>query len=344
VDRTFDEYAAHIDTSRTHLNQHLSDGYTSSSEALRTRVDSLKMKQKGKTQDDEIVAAEVILTASSEYFEEKFKGWQDDASILQPWIDAQIKFAGEEWADDLVSIDLHLDELTPHFHIYLVPTAMSKDGKERRISYGSKFTDTFKTIAKSRAAGGSTDDTKLGALQTRYAQAMQHLELKRGIRKSAKKHMTPRQYRDLKSGKITVPVEQILAENELLKRENLSLKDALERATIREDEVIKMLEKTTDVTPEQLKIVKEFTARREAGIKENPSVEVLHAVDALLVSNARDELKEKAKNAQAEFMKNVAQLDAQLNASLDTNLVLNRAVKQSEKPSDSDANYLVPGR
>lgn len=43
---------------------------------------------------------------------------------------------------------------------------------------------------------GSSDDTKLGKLQSEYAIEMEHLGLERGIRKSLKKHMTPRDYRN----------------------------------------------------------------------------------------------------------------------------------------------------
>lgn len=304
VDRTHGVSGENVDADRTKFNQHYSDeAYASSAEALQARLSGLKMKQKGKVPSDETVAAEVILTASSEYFDTRFAGWRDDASILEPWIVAQFRFVEQEWGEDLVSMDLHLDELTPHFHAYVVPTSMSKDGKERRISYGSRFTDTYATIAKARASGNA-DDTKLGALQTRYAAAMSApgIELERGVRKSTKKHVSPRKFRE-----------------------------ATKRLTVDEN---------AGPTPEQLALVEQFMLRRKNGINENPSVETLHAIDAVLVENERVKLREKGKNAKAQFMKD----SAQVNANVMRNSKVSSVSETRSKQSDNDENKFVPMR
>ena len=304
VDRTHGVSGENVDADRTKFNQHYSDeAYASSAEALQARLSGLKMKQKGKVPSDETVAAEVILTASSEYFDTRFAGWRDDASLLEPWITAQFRFVEKEWGEDLVSMDLHLDELTPHFHAYVVPTSLSKDGKEKRISYGSRFTDTYATIAKARASGNA-DDTKLGALQTRYAAAMSApgIELERGVRKSTKKHVSPRKFRE-----------------------------ATKRLTVDEN---------AGPTPEQLALVEQFMLRRKNGINENPSVETLHAIDAILVENERVKMREKAKDAKESFKKNAMQLDARLSAQL----VAEKGLKQSVKQSDNDEIKFAPMR
>lgn len=218
VDRTNPplDTESHIDVSRTHLNQSYSQvpGATTSFAAITSVTKTLGHARK---KDDPILAAEFILTAGAGYFDEHFKGWRDDSSILKPWSDAQIDFMRKTYKDDFVFAELHLDELAPHFHAYVVPTTLDRTGKKRVINYGYHFSDDRKTIAIARKNGSSSDDTKLGRLQTNYAQSMAHLNLKRGIRKSSKKHVTPGDYRkSLAAAKrLSVPAHLKLTKEDL---------------------------------------------------------------------------------------------------------------------------------
>ena len=138
------------------------------------------------------VGAEMILTAAADWFEAQYPGWKSNPSTLEPWIEAQRKFLQERYGEHCVTAVVHLDEEAPHVHALIVPTHRyqwkqpRREGKPERItekeflSYGDEFSDRQADLALARKRKDS-NATKLGRLQTAYADAVHHLGLRRGL-------------------------------------------------------------------------------------------------------------------------------------------------------------------
>jgi hypothetical protein len=158
-------------------------------------------------QPDPTIACEIILTASKEYFDQAFPSWKDDRRVLAPWVNAQADFLKKNpsTVGKVASAVLHLDEDAPHLHVVTVPLSETRiknahsDRTETRISYSAIFGDTPMQLAEARRLGTTATDTKLGRLQTAYAEAMQEhgLDLTRGNSNTGKKHVSPAEFREI---------------------------------------------------------------------------------------------------------------------------------------------------
>lgn len=167
--------------------------------------DLVSQYRQAKKSDDPIVAAEYILTAGKDYFDEDFPGWKSDSSVLQPWIDANLDFirSKSHILGEPVSAVLHLDEEAPHIHLATVPIADVRIANryssriDQRLSYSALLYDDRSTLAEARRLGRVDTDTKLGRIQTIYADDMQShgLNLERGISQSGAVHVSPGQHR-----------------------------------------------------------------------------------------------------------------------------------------------------
>jgi len=124
-----------------------------------------------KLRSDAVLAVEYILTASPEHFSEK------SHNEILAWADHSIKFLTEKHGKNVVSATLHMDEMTPHIHVYHVPESLD--------SY-NRPTLSAKQFYGSRGL--------LAALQTDYAEHMQSFDptLKRGMSKSRARHKSIR--------------------------------------------------------------------------------------------------------------------------------------------------------
>jgi hypothetical protein len=188
------EQDVHVDTSRTGLNVQLIGTGDTKSDALKV-IGSAKAAKSGGP-----VAADGILAAGRDYFDEHYPNWRDDSSVLQPWIDANLDFLRSGKVGTVTSAVLHLDEEVPHIHFVSIPISdvrlKNRFGErvERKISYGAIFSDSKRHIAECRKAGTTSTDTRLGRLQTDYARAVASVGLRRGIT-SKSKHESPADYR-----------------------------------------------------------------------------------------------------------------------------------------------------
>ena len=209
-DRTASVQEDHVDSLRSHLNvQLIGTGNT----RLDVLTDIQKYKQSNKR--GKTVAAEGILTAGVDYFDEYFPSWREDAEVLKPWIDVNMNFLGSGQVGKVSSAVLHLDETTPHIHFVSIPVTdvrmKNRYGEkyEQRNSYRTMFSDSAEYLAECRKAGTTSTDTKLGRLQTEYARAVAAVGLRRGIT-SKKKHETPKQYRArIAAAEQAVPIQPI---------------------------------------------------------------------------------------------------------------------------------------
>lgn len=192
----------HIDPARSQLNR----AFVGSGDPRADVLAVASQYKMGKTMDDPVLAAEIILTASQEYFDSTFKDWRYNPSVLNPWIKAQMDFlkANEKLVGKTVSVTIHMDEAAPHLHAVTVPVADVRvknrytDRIEQRLSYTKIFGDDKATLAEARRLGTTATATKLGRLQTTYAESMQAhgLDIKRGASNTGRKHISPQEYRD----------------------------------------------------------------------------------------------------------------------------------------------------
>jgi hypothetical protein len=124
-----------------------------------------KIRQSSNPAHRAVIALELLLTASPEYFrpdDPSTSGiWQVDR--LAAWTERNSQWLNDHFGENAVLAELHLDESTPHIHAYIVP--MNSKGH----------------LSAKDFVGGRD---KLSALQTDYAIAMEPLGLVRGIKGS----------------------------------------------------------------------------------------------------------------------------------------------------------------
>jgi len=127
-----------------------------------------------KIRKNAVLGVEVLLTASPEYFRPecpKKAGYYDEER-LKAFRDVAEKFISEHFPH-AVSVVLHLDESTPHYHIIDIP--LDEKGKlNAREKYGG---------AK-----------KLSEWQDKVAAAFENVGLDRGIKKSKAKHVKIKEF------------------------------------------------------------------------------------------------------------------------------------------------------
>lgn len=138
------------------------------------------------------VAIEVMLTASPEYFrDEGQERGEWNQQRMEAWRDANIEALKEKFGDNLVRVDLHLDESTPHMHAIVVPI-QEKTLNKRRTKAQIKNGEPAETYTANRLSanemmteGGEYDPTEC---QDFFAEAVKDLGIKRGLKGSRATH------------------------------------------------------------------------------------------------------------------------------------------------------------
>lgn len=149
-----------------------------------------------KPRSDAVLAVEVFMSASPEYFRpsdgSKYGEYEQDR--LDEWKKCTEKFLRDRYGENLVEMILHVDEGTPHIHAMVVP-AVTKTKSKRRTN------DEIQKNIPAKTYTAATLDAKtmfnkftLTELQTDYAKSVEDLGLERGIRGSKAVHQTIRQF------------------------------------------------------------------------------------------------------------------------------------------------------
>jgi Plasmid recombination enzyme len=128
-----------------------------------------------KIRSDAVLAVEMLLSASAEYFRPHapYQGGVYDKQRLDNFVEAVVKWLHDSWSDRIVNAELHLDEITPHIHAYLVP--LDERGKLNcKALFGTRV--------------------KMYELQDSFAAAVAHLGILRGIKGSVATHKKIRKY------------------------------------------------------------------------------------------------------------------------------------------------------
>ena len=119
-----------------------------------------------KFRKDAVVLAEVLLSASPDFFE-RANAWEKE-----DWERAQVNFLKEKYGEDLLQAVIHYDEKTPHVHAMICP--IIRDKEKPRLA-----------MKDHKNLSGKHNLTRL---QSAYAREMEHLGLSRGEKKSHVKH------------------------------------------------------------------------------------------------------------------------------------------------------------
>ena len=127
---------------------------------------------------DTVLCREIVLSASPSYFR---PGRESMGSVFEPdrvkaWATASLAWAKRQWPDQLASAVLHLDEMTPHLHMLVVPRVKSAAG-------------VWKLNSKALF-----DRERLRELQTGYGEALAPMGIRRGEPGSQAVHSEVRQF------------------------------------------------------------------------------------------------------------------------------------------------------
>ena len=151
---------------------HLADGKTPY-QAARHLLDGAERRNR-----DTVLCREIVLSASPSYFR---PGRESMGGVFEPdrvkaWATASLAWAKRQWPDQLASAVLHLDEMTPHIHLLVVPRVKSAAG-------------VWKLNSKALF-----DRERLRELQTGYGEALAPLGIRRGEPGSMATHSEARQF------------------------------------------------------------------------------------------------------------------------------------------------------
>jgi len=186
--RTSSVEKCNIDATRTPLNLVLK-GEGTAAGRLANKLKGLATK----VRKDAVVAVELVLSASPEWFDELTK---DRAALHQhpkfrAWANESMAWARREFGQNIIDVALHMDESSPHMHVLAVP--LTKDGR---------------LCAKEILAR-----SELTRRQDSYAKALQGLGLSRGepAKETKRRHIKLTEKASAEGGKASELAAQLAA-------------------------------------------------------------------------------------------------------------------------------------
>ena len=187
---------------RTHEVEHRDpDGYfarihgdpnKSLQELVEERLSALQIKPR----KDAVVAMEFMVSASPEYFRPDDPGaWgKYDQERTDKWMEATLAWLQKKYGDNLIAVDFHCDEGTPHCHATILPAEKSLKKKRRTKEQiaNNEPSETYESwsLNAKKLFGKKT----MYELQDESAAAVKHLGIERGLKGSKAKHKTLKRY------------------------------------------------------------------------------------------------------------------------------------------------------
>jgi hypothetical protein len=193
-----------------------------------------RLKSEGvKVNKNSVLAVEILLTASPSFFEatddcDDVMGGKWSKERVVEWYEKTKWFLFKKYGDNLVAVDLHLDEKSPHLHAIVTPIAK----KQRKLRGKDVYVSENRLDAKNMF-----NPSQLRKSQTEYHRAVESLGLSRGVKGSKKKHLTLKQHRENIENQ---PLESSLEHFSVSEEESLRLKLASEQR--RSQELLNALE------------------------------------------------------------------------------------------------------
>ena len=122
-----DKMPKNIDLSRSHLNQEwIAGGKANFNEAIQEKLDGVTVRKNA------VIALEYVLGASPEFF----KGME----IIQGYLDHCTEFVKQRHGtENIIAVNVHLDEMTPHVHVLAVPLVKKKVKWKNKKGAGEKI-------------------------------------------------------------------------------------------------------------------------------------------------------------------------------------------------------------
>lgn len=130
---------------------------------------------KQRIRSNAVLAVEMLLSASASYFRPQapHEAGVYDKQRLDKFVETTVNWLQSSWGERIIRAELHLDEITPHIHAYLVP--LDERGKLNcRGLFGGRI--------------------KLSQLQDSFGNAVAHLGISRGIKGSTATYTTLKKY------------------------------------------------------------------------------------------------------------------------------------------------------
>lgn len=167
------------DKRRTHLNKCI----VGSVNPYQRFKEIIEEKQITKFRKNGVRLIEMVLTFSPKYLKDDKTGrYRNDAKQrLKNWEVATAQWLKATFGDRCVSAYIHYDEKNIHAHAALIPL-------ERKTRKSGKKEWTL------NARGITGGSKKLKQLHDSYADALQHLGLRRGVRNSGAKHVSLKKF------------------------------------------------------------------------------------------------------------------------------------------------------
>lgn len=130
------DLCAYADTSKT-KNNVVMYGDVDIQQGVLQRIHDMGVEIKdGATKNNQsVVACEILVTSSPEFFRKnKFEHGAYDEKKTKLWAKDVTEFLKKKYGDNLIRVDLHLDEATPHIHGIFTPIVE----KQRKKRMGKK--------------------------------------------------------------------------------------------------------------------------------------------------------------------------------------------------------------
>ena len=152
------------------------------SEKVQKRIEKTGAKVIASGKNETTVLVEIMLSASPTYFRDNPLDYgKFDEKKMQAWLDANIKFLQKKYGENLLTVDVHLDEMTPHLHATMTPIATKQKAKRRTKEQikNEEQAETYETSVFD--CKNIFNNEGLIRFQDETAEAVQHLGIRRGI-------------------------------------------------------------------------------------------------------------------------------------------------------------------
>ena len=290
-----------------------------------------------KPRKDAVVAVEMVLSASPEYFrpENPDKYGQFNDERVQKWKEKSVAFLKEKYKSNLVEVTLHLDEATPHLHAIIVPLTTSIKNKRRTKKQIEENINPKTYESTSLNAKNMFNKYELVNLQTEYAKSLSDLGIKRGVSGSkVKNKRLDKHYRQAFKKNIpkNLPCKTPIIESppSLLENRNKWLEQQNKRI---EDAFLLMEKRITSLTNLAVKQRDELQENRSRAFKVADMESQVESFE-LLISDLRDDLAQSKESHQLDVKAledDIQELNKRSEGIVEQNNVLLERVKALNK-------------
>ena len=219
---------SNADEERTHLNRRLveyPDGVQTRTQAIQRRLETAGLTRKvGKNQ---VRAIRIMLSGSADDMQRIVREGR-----LDEWCADNMNYLAATFGkENIVSVDLHLDETSPHIHATLVPIVTTKRKRKKQEERAVKRYRSKSACRPRLCADEVMSRVKLKEYQDTYAKAMAKYGLRRGIEGSEARHVDTTQfYREIKAMTDTLKanVTELLKQKETTREELNRAKKAVQ--------------------------------------------------------------------------------------------------------------------